>query len=205
MGQATSRTKPSMVAREVLARSPAIEVLCGEWDAARTETMQVPASKQTRIGSSVLLFRWALHTLQPASSRCRICNPAWSPGETSRFHLSTAFREFPVSHPLPSFRSACGIAKAIPWYETSITNVDTKGRFFSNSLEWMAKIVRCWCSLKIAVPRRLKPDSKQGSYRSGKPLRQPKSCPFKAVSKLQHCESGSHLYSFRRNAYSAGA
>jgi hypothetical protein len=29
--------------------------------------------------------------------------------------------------------------------------------------------------LKIAVPQRLKPHSKQGGYRSGKPLRHPKS------------------------------
>src|SRR5271156_6609324 len=73
MGQATSRTKPSIVACEALARSPAMEVLCGEWDAARTETIQQPASKQTLrnrlIGSP---FHRALHTLQPASSRCRI-------------------------------------------------------------------------------------------------------------------------------------
>jgi hypothetical protein len=47
MGQATSRTKPSIVASEALARSPAIEVLCGELDAARTETIPQPASKQT--------------------------------------------------------------------------------------------------------------------------------------------------------------
>src|SRR5271169_2018278 len=70
MGQATSRTKPSIVACEALARSPAIEVLCGEWDAARTETIPQPASKQTLknrlIGSP---FHWALHTPQPARDR----------------------------------------------------------------------------------------------------------------------------------------
>src|SRR5271156_5194457 len=90
MGQATSRTKPSIVAFEALARSPAIEVLCGEWDAASTETIPQPASKPTLknrlIGSP---FHWALHTLQPASSRGRICNPAWSIGETSRLHSLT--------------------------------------------------------------------------------------------------------------------
>jgi hypothetical protein len=32
-----------------------------------------------------------------------------------------------------------------------------------------------WCSLTIAVPQRLKPHSKQGGYRSGEPLRHPKS------------------------------
>jgi hypothetical protein len=47
MGQATSRTKPSIVASEALARSPAIEVLGGESDAASTETIPHPASKQT--------------------------------------------------------------------------------------------------------------------------------------------------------------
>jgi hypothetical protein len=36
-----------MVAFEVLARSPAIEVLCGEWDAAKIEMIPQPAIKQT--------------------------------------------------------------------------------------------------------------------------------------------------------------
>src|SRR5277367_5282066 len=88
MGQETSRTKPSMVAFEALARSPAMEVPCGECDAARTETIPQPASKQTlknRLISSP--FHWALHTLERASSRCRICNP---PGQLAKHPFSLA-------------------------------------------------------------------------------------------------------------------
>src|SRR5579862_1709992 len=81
MGQATSRTRPSMVACEAFARSPAMEVFCGERDAARSESIPQAASRQRLqyrvIGSpflcslfSLFIIYGALHTLGRASSRC---------------------------------------------------------------------------------------------------------------------------------------
>src|SRR5580658_2146455 len=67
MGQATSRTKPSIVAFEALARSPAIEVLCGEWDAARSETIPQPASKQT-LKNRLIGSPYSLGIAHPAAS-----------------------------------------------------------------------------------------------------------------------------------------
>src|SRR5690348_8634496 len=66
MGQAKSRTKPSIVAFEALARSPAIEVLCGVGDAARTETIPQPASKQ------ILKNRLIGSPLHSASISCEV-------------------------------------------------------------------------------------------------------------------------------------
>src|ERR1700676_5430473 len=48
MGHAISRTKPSIVAFDLFAREPSIDVFCGGWSAATIDATPQPASRQRR-------------------------------------------------------------------------------------------------------------------------------------------------------------
>src|ERR1700693_1265742 len=48
MGHAISRTKPSIVAFDLFAREPSIDVFCGGWGAAVIDATPQPANKQKR-------------------------------------------------------------------------------------------------------------------------------------------------------------
>jgi hypothetical protein len=48
MGHAISRTKPSIVAFDLFAREPSIDVFCGGWGAAVNDATPQTASKQKR-------------------------------------------------------------------------------------------------------------------------------------------------------------
>jgi hypothetical protein len=48
MGHAISRTKPSIVAFDIFAREPSIDVFCGGWGAAVIDATPQPANKQKR-------------------------------------------------------------------------------------------------------------------------------------------------------------
>src|SRR4029077_3493618 len=48
MGHAISRTEPSIVAFDLFAREPSIDVFCGGWGAAAIEATPQPANKQKR-------------------------------------------------------------------------------------------------------------------------------------------------------------
>ena len=48
MGHAISRTKPSIMAFDLFAREPSIDVFCGGWSAAVIDATPQPANKQKR-------------------------------------------------------------------------------------------------------------------------------------------------------------
>jgi hypothetical protein len=73
MGHATSRTRPSIVALETFARAPAIDVLCGGLDAAKTIPQH--ASKQILKGRIIgSPFHEALILWNFTSSMGRLIN-----------------------------------------------------------------------------------------------------------------------------------
>jgi hypothetical protein len=99
MGHATSRTRPSIVTFEELARSPAIEVVCGGRDAARIETTPQLASKQILknrlIGSP---FHFGNHFLRRYHSRrCTPEHSKWFAIAQLWLYLVTDFRPMPIS------------------------------------------------------------------------------------------------------------
>src|SRR5208282_5463667 len=85
-------------------------------------------------------------------------------------------------------------------------------KLYLEAVRWSTAIPRrWWSSLKIAVPQRLKPHSKQGGYRSGEPLRHPKSSatstfsasceavPFQSRFKLHHYPPSASLTRSQQN------